>query len=192
VTSPQVRYRQPQALPPEFYESSRARIAMGERDVQGVFLVLGRLGISQRHIAALTGQSQSEISEIRAGRRVQSIDLIADGLRTPRGWWGLAHSDDALPPEAIQPQTNAPTATTTPASRAAPTAPPTPSSGAHPTVSVGRIAATDLAAARHLLGLISALRTTLAPRTAPIRPSRASNARMRRSARARRAGRQPN
>jgi transcriptional regulator with XRE-family HTH domain len=50
--------------------------------------------MSQRRIAAMTGQSQSEISEILSGRRVVSYDVllrIADGLGVPRGLMGLAH-----------------------------------------------------------------------------------------------------
>jgi transcriptional regulator with XRE-family HTH domain len=61
---------------------------------------LQRYGISQRRIAALTTQSQSEISEILAGRRVVSYDVlvrIADGLRVPRGWMGLAYEEEAEP-----------------------------------------------------------------------------------------------
>ncbi len=72
---------------------------MAARDVQTVFAVLGSMGVSQRRIAALVGQSQSEISEIRAGRRVKSVDVIeriADGLGTPRGRWGL-HATPAQP-----------------------------------------------------------------------------------------------
>src|SRR5262249_27229648 len=48
----------------------------------------------QRRIASLTGQSQSEISEIIGGRQVMAYDLltrIADGLGIPRGYMGLAY-----------------------------------------------------------------------------------------------------
>jgi transcriptional regulator with XRE-family HTH domain len=61
--------------------------------VAAVFRLLGRHGISQRAIAARTGQSQSEISEIIAGRQVMSINLlerIADGLGSPRSLWRLS------------------------------------------------------------------------------------------------------
>jgi transcriptional regulator with XRE-family HTH domain len=51
----------------------------------------------------MKGQSQSEISEILAGRRVVSVDVlerVADGLGTPRSWWRLAgHTDDAEQPD---------------------------------------------------------------------------------------------
>jgi transcriptional regulator with XRE-family HTH domain len=67
--------------------------ALSERDIATMFRILSRHGISQRQIAALTGQSQSEISEILGGRRVLSYDVltrIADGLGIPRGLMGLA------------------------------------------------------------------------------------------------------
>jgi len=54
--------------------------------------------VPRRRIAALTRQSQSEVSEIRAGRQVQSYEVlvrIADGLGVPRGLISLAHSDPA-------------------------------------------------------------------------------------------------
>jgi transcriptional regulator with XRE-family HTH domain len=72
------------------------RAALAARDIAGVFKLLQRTGVSQRHIAALTAQSQSEISEILAGRQVSSYDLllrIADGLGVPRGSLGLAYDD---------------------------------------------------------------------------------------------------
>ena len=79
------------------------RAALAARDIAAVFRLLQRVGVSQRRIAALTGQSQSEISEILAGRQVVSYDVltrIADGLGVARGssgwptttpprrWWG--------------------------------------------------------------------------------------------------------
>jgi len=47
-----------------------------------------------RRIAELVGQSQSQVSEILAGRQVIFYDVlvrIADGLGIPRGWMGLAY-----------------------------------------------------------------------------------------------------
>src|SRR5262245_55977884 len=58
-----------------------------------VYQVLQHHGLSQRVIAQLTGQSQSEIYEILTGRRVRDIALlsrIADGLNLPRAEFGLA------------------------------------------------------------------------------------------------------
>jgi predicted XRE-type DNA-binding protein len=69
------------------------RAALANRDVAGVYRLLQRYGMSQRVIAALAGQAQSEISEIMAGRRVVSYDVlvrIADGFGIPRGRMGLA------------------------------------------------------------------------------------------------------
>ena len=146
---------------------------MAARDVQTVFAVLGSMGVSQRRIAALVGQSQSEISEIRAGRRVKSVDVIeriADGLGTPRGWWGLAHTDGAVAPQVTVAEFDAPTVHATPADTVAPTAP-----GAMrapvPTRPALRISPAEVAAARHLIGLIRAL-ASLSPRTAAMRPAR--------------------
>src|SRR5689334_25241676 len=72
------------------------RTALAARDIAAVFKLLQRVGVSQRRIAALTGQSQSEISEILSGRHVVSYDVlarIADGLGVPRGHLGLAYDD---------------------------------------------------------------------------------------------------
>jgi transcriptional regulator with XRE-family HTH domain len=72
------------------------RAALATRDIAGVFRLLQRVGVSQRRIAALTGQSQSEISEILGGRHVVSYDVlarIADGLGVPRGHLGLAYDE---------------------------------------------------------------------------------------------------
>jgi transcriptional regulator with XRE-family HTH domain len=70
--------------------------ALGRRDIAAVYRLLQRQGVTQRRIANLTGQSQSEISEILGGRRVSAYDVlvrIADGLGVPRGLLGLAHDD---------------------------------------------------------------------------------------------------
>jgi transcriptional regulator with XRE-family HTH domain len=70
--------------------------ALAVRDVAAVYRLLQKHGVSQRQIAALTGQSQSEISEILGGRKVIAYDLlvrIAEGLGVDRGLMGLAHVD---------------------------------------------------------------------------------------------------
>ncbi|HWR46936.1 MAG TPA: helix-turn-helix transcriptional regulator [Pseudonocardiaceae bacterium] len=72
------------------------RVALARRDISEVYRLLGAAGVSQRQIAALTGQNQSEISDIKQGRQVQAYDLlarIADGLRIPHGYMGLAYTD---------------------------------------------------------------------------------------------------
>ena len=70
------------------------RRLLAERDIGGVYRLLQRHGVSQRAIAARTGQSQSEVSEIIAcRRRVVTYELlvrICEGLEVPRGWMGLA------------------------------------------------------------------------------------------------------
>ncbi|MGH3912988.1 MAG: helix-turn-helix domain-containing protein [Pseudonocardiaceae bacterium] len=68
--------------------------ALVGRDVSSIYRLLRRVGISQRQIAALTGQSQSEVSEILKGRQVMAYDVLArisDGVGIPRGYMGLAY-----------------------------------------------------------------------------------------------------
>jgi transcriptional regulator with XRE-family HTH domain len=76
-------------------EREDMRRFLAARDIGWVYRLLQRSGVSQRAIAARTGQSQSEISEIIAGyRQVVSYELlerIALGLGVPRGWMGLAY-----------------------------------------------------------------------------------------------------
>jgi transcriptional regulator with XRE-family HTH domain len=89
-------------IDPAVWQREDMREAMTRHDIGTVFKILGRHGISQRKIAALTGQSQSEISEIIAGRQVSAYDVlarIADGFGIPRAWLGL-HLDPHAPPLA--------------------------------------------------------------------------------------------
>ncbi|MFN2534439.1 MAG: hypothetical protein ABR528_04235 [Pseudonocardiaceae bacterium] len=75
-----------------------ARRALFRRDIAEVFRILRDAGVSQVSLARAPGQQQSDVSEIISGRHVQSIALlerIADGLGMPRGWMGLAYTDDA-------------------------------------------------------------------------------------------------
>ena len=82
-------------LYPNVLQRPDTRAALARRDIAVVFRLLQRFGMSQRAIAARTGQSQSEVSEILAGRRkVMSYELlvrIAQGLEIPFGWLGLAY-----------------------------------------------------------------------------------------------------
>ncbi|MEU6718281.1 helix-turn-helix transcriptional regulator [Nonomuraea sp. NPDC046802] len=84
------------------WEHLAMRQALAARDIATVFRLLGGQGFSQRAIAARTGQSQSEISEIvGAGRQVMSYDVlsrIADGLGIPRGYMGLAYDTSSTHP----------------------------------------------------------------------------------------------
>ncbi|MDQ3763517.1 MAG: helix-turn-helix transcriptional regulator [Actinomycetota bacterium] len=78
--------------------SERGRRALAEHDITAVYQLLKEAGVSQRLIARLTGQSQSEVSEILKGHRVMAYDVlvrIAEGLGVPRAWMGLAYDDDA-------------------------------------------------------------------------------------------------
>jgi transcriptional regulator with XRE-family HTH domain/tetratricopeptide (TPR) repeat protein len=84
----------PESIDPAVWENSDLREALARRDISDVYRRLVMAGVQQRTIAALTRQSQSGISEIMAGRQVQSYDVlvrIADGLGVPRGWLGLAY-----------------------------------------------------------------------------------------------------
>lgn len=77
-----------------------ARRALAQRDITTVYRVLTEAGVSQYQIAHLTGQLQSEVSEILKGRRVvQAYDVlvrIAEGLDVPRGWMGLDYDEEVL------------------------------------------------------------------------------------------------
>jgi hypothetical protein len=77
----------------------QARLALARHDVAAVYRILQRHGVSQRRIAHLTGQSQSEVSEILKGRQVRAYGVlvrICDGLTIPRGQMGLAYDDETL------------------------------------------------------------------------------------------------
>ncbi|MET0132029.1 MAG: helix-turn-helix transcriptional regulator [Kibdelosporangium sp.] len=73
------------------------RAALAAREISQVYRLLRKHGISQRQIAAQTGQSQSEVSEILKGRQVMAYDVlarIAAGLGVPRGYMGLAYDEE--------------------------------------------------------------------------------------------------
>lgn len=81
-------------ISPAVWERREMRIALANRDLKTVYERLQRVGVSQRHIARLTGQSASEVYEVLKGRRVMAHDVlvrIADGLGVPRGYMGLAY-----------------------------------------------------------------------------------------------------
>lgn len=83
-----------ESIPLAVWQVGPMRVALAHRDVQAVFKLLQKYGVSQRRIAHFTRQTQSEISDIILGKRtVSSYDLllrIAEGLGIPRGWMGLA------------------------------------------------------------------------------------------------------
>jgi hypothetical protein len=68
--------------------------ALKRRDIGAVYYRLTAVGYQQWQIAELTGQTQTDVSEIIHGREVISYDLlarIADGLGIARGRLGLAY-----------------------------------------------------------------------------------------------------
>jgi hypothetical protein len=83
-------------LDPAFFDEEAMRAALAARDVGTVYRLLRRVGVSQRRIAQVTGQSQSEVSEIFAGRQVPNIwvlERIADGFSIPRAQMGLSYGE---------------------------------------------------------------------------------------------------
>lgn len=88
--------RQSHAVPADAWEQPDMRAALAGREISAVYRLLRKHGVSQRQIAAMTGQSQSEVSEILKGRQVMAYDVltrIADGLGVPRGYMGLAYDE---------------------------------------------------------------------------------------------------
>lgn len=84
------------AVPSVVWEHREMRQALAARDLKTVYGRLQRVGISQRRIARLTGQTASEVYEVLKGRRVMAHDVlvrIADGLGVPRGYMGVAYDE---------------------------------------------------------------------------------------------------
>jgi Helix-turn-helix domain len=83
-----------------FFETDGMRAALAARDIGTLYHHLRRLGVSQRQIAQLTGQSQSEVSEILRGRQVRDVrvlERIADGLGIPRARLGVSYGEEEVP-----------------------------------------------------------------------------------------------
>ncbi len=57
---------------PEEWERPDMRSALAVRDISRVYRLLQKVGFSQQKIAALTGQSQPEVSAIIHGREVMA------------------------------------------------------------------------------------------------------------------------
>jgi transcriptional regulator with XRE-family HTH domain len=89
---------------PKVRENLDLRRAFAARDVSRLYqLLVDEWGYSQRQIARLARQTQSEVSEILNGRQVLSYDLlarIADGFGVPRGWMGLAYDEPTVVSQA--------------------------------------------------------------------------------------------
>lgn len=81
-------------LTPDMYR------ACVSRDMTALFRAVVATGMSHRQLAACVGMSQSEVSEILAGRRVSSYAVllrVADGLGIERGIMALAYTEDPKP-----------------------------------------------------------------------------------------------
>jgi transcriptional regulator with XRE-family HTH domain len=86
------------SVDPAFFQREDVRRVLAALDIGALYRILAaEAGVSQRQIAALTGQSQPEVSEIVSSRRrVESYQLlvrIAESLGIPRefmglSWWG--------------------------------------------------------------------------------------------------------
>jgi transcriptional regulator with XRE-family HTH domain len=89
-------FKGPTVVPCVQWDKPEMRTALAARDVSTVYRLLRRTGVSPHQIAAMTGQSQSEVSEILKGRLVTAYHVlarIADGLGVPRGYMGLADDE---------------------------------------------------------------------------------------------------
>jgi hypothetical protein len=83
-------------LDPTLLNRAEMRAALDARDIGAVYRLLWHAGVTQRRIAQLTDQAQSEVSEILNGRQVRDVELlerIADGLGVPRGWMRLDYGE---------------------------------------------------------------------------------------------------
>ncbi len=81
-------------LDPAVFAAPAMRAALAQRDISQVYRLLNEAGVPQRTIAALVGQSQSEVSDILKGRQVQAYDVlerICTGLGVPREAMGLSY-----------------------------------------------------------------------------------------------------
>jgi transcriptional regulator with XRE-family HTH domain len=86
------------------------RAVLARRDIPALYRALQLAGVSQRTIGERTGQLQSEVSDIIAGRQVTTVRLlerIVDGLGIPRQLVGLtttpsADSDTSAVPTTVE------------------------------------------------------------------------------------------
>ncbi len=96
-------------LGPEFLDDDEVRAVLRARDIGALYRLLKRLGVSQRQIAGLTGQTQSEVCEILGGRQVLNVrvlERIADGLGIPRARMGLSYGETGPDPAPIAQEVN--------------------------------------------------------------------------------------
>lgn len=86
----------PEHIDPAWWDEPEMHRAVVARNISTVYRLLCDAGLSQTQISKLTGQSQSEVSEILGGRRVLSyavLERICDGMGIPRGHMGMAYAD---------------------------------------------------------------------------------------------------
>ena len=87
-------------IDPALYRRDDVLPVLAERDIAALYRVLkDDAKLAQRQIAELTGQSQSEVSEILKGRRVRDVTVlerICDGLGIPRELMGLSHGERSV------------------------------------------------------------------------------------------------
>jgi transcriptional regulator with XRE-family HTH domain len=91
-----------QRPPPGTWDDPALAAALRDRDIATIYHHLQERGYTQRHIAALTGQGQNEVSDVLLrGRAVTTYDVllrIAEGLGIPRGRMGLGYGDIVFAP----------------------------------------------------------------------------------------------
>ena len=84
-------------IDPALYWRDNVRPVLAARDIGVLYLVLkDDAELTQRRIAELTGQSQSEVSEILKGRQVRDVTVlerIAKGLGIPLELMGLSYGE---------------------------------------------------------------------------------------------------
>jgi transcriptional regulator with XRE-family HTH domain len=89
-------------IPPAVWAAPGMAQALAVRDIGVIYRILQRYGVAQRRIAALVSRSQSEVSEIIKGRRVETLrvlERICDGLGISGATMG--------PPSPYEPLTTA-------------------------------------------------------------------------------------
>ncbi|MGH3869215.1 MAG: helix-turn-helix domain-containing protein [Pseudonocardiaceae bacterium] len=91
-------------LGPEFLDSDEVRAAVTALDIGTLYRSANRLGVTQRQIAGLTGQTQSEVCEILNGRQVVNVHVlrrVADGFGIPRARMFLGYGEEEPPVEEV-------------------------------------------------------------------------------------------
>ena len=92
-------------LDPEFFEHDDVRAALAARDIGTLYRLLQRLGVTQRQIALLTGQSQPEVYDILKGRKVRDVwvlERITDGLGISRARMGLSYGEQGPDSSSVE------------------------------------------------------------------------------------------